>query len=194
MPTESWTALIAGASAVLAGLVTGLITFWSTRGADDRADQRERARGERDLEQRQRDLAEVVADAFRDELIKVRGGTGPDQPPFDEVYFDAWWERIEMDLRQPVDRLQDEVLRRRLTTIIDCVPDVDVWERQWNRREEYVSDLLGLGRELAMAGVRGQEPDGHLVVAIDRYTSEMRIAHEQRDARLRAKRAAGKSD
>lgn len=194
MPTESLTALIAGASAVLAGLVTGLITFWSTRGADDRADQRERARGERDLEQRQRDLAEVVADAFRDELMKVRGGTGPDQPPFDELYFHAWWERIEMDLRQPVDRLQDEILRTRLTTIIDCVPDVDVWERQWNKREEYVSDLLGLGRELAMAGVRGQDPDGHLVAAIDRYTSEMRIAQEQRDARLRAKRAAGKSE
>lgn len=194
MPTESWTAVIAAGSAILASLVTGLITYWSTKGADDRADARERARVDQDAAQRERELAEAVADAFRDELTKVRRNAGPDGPPFDELYFDAWWERIEMDLRQPVDRLRDDVLRRRLTTIIECVPDDLVWQRQWNERDTHVANLLSLGRDLAMAGVRGQQPDEHTVQAIDRYAEDLRIADEHRENQREAQRAARDAD
>ncbi|MCX6501976.1 MAG: hypothetical protein NT132_06145 [Microbacterium sp.] len=184
MPIELLTAVIAAASVLAGSLLTALVTALTTRSADRRADARERARAEREEHEHQRRLADEVADAFRDELMTIRRHVQRDEDegmPFDEVYADAWFAGIEMGLRQRVDRLSNRTLRRRLLVVLDCIIDNRVRADTGQSWERHVEVLLDLGRDLAMAEVRGQEPESDLVRDVGEYEQRLSVADRQRE-------------
>ncbi|MFG6401473.1 hypothetical protein [Microbacterium sp. P04] len=189
MPIELWTAIVAGGSAVLGGLVSGLITLWTTRGADERADAREANRVRLENHARQRRLSEEVAEAFGEQLRALRRyGSDPYEEPFDDKFLDAWVADIEIDLSQKVDRLTDDVLRTRLQLIIASIPDQGVLNERWWERDlhEFATNSVALGRALSMAAVRGQEPDEGAVKDVTELGENRRTAEAQRRAALKA--------
>lgn len=185
MSTEVAIALIAAGSALVGALGSSLITWLVARGADDRADAREARRSERGAAARQQQLAEDVADAFNERVVEIRG-LNPDDPiPFDEGYWDWWHAEHELALRQKVDRLTDDLLRSRLLLVIDSVPSHRVWQlRRVGRqpREIEVANLCKIGRDAAMAAVRGQAPDAATVAALNQLATDVERARRQSEA------------
>lgn len=163
VPLEVQTAVIA-ASAALAGVaLTGLITWAVAVGADRRADAREDRRAAREAAARDQALAEKVADAFLEHLMAYRQGIQREETSgsvnIDEMFAEAWDERIELEMRQLVDRLVDDKTRRSLQLVLDGVFDDEARVASGASHRQHTLRLLSLGRELSMAAVRGQQPD-----------------------------------
>jgi len=180
--TEALIALFSGGSAVIAAGITGVTTWLAARGSDERAERRELRRAEREDRIRQRELAASLADEFRDQIVTIRKDDR--STPLDVGYLEAWWESYELNLRQLIDRVSDRTLRRRLLLVAESVPDGDMFDRAWGTREQFILRLLSLGRDLAMAGARDQEPDDEVLADYDRIEAKAHNldAHREQQA------------
>lgn len=157
MPVELWSAVIAALAAVAGTLASGLVALRVAKSADRRTELRELRMDEREAQQRQRDLAEAVADVLRDQLVTIgQHEEAPEQRPFEDVFLDEWRATIKMQLQHRVDHLTDDALRERLSLVVRSVDDSHMLSGSGFRFEWYLQKQLSLGREICMAFVRGQ--------------------------------------
>lgn len=182
MPLELWSTLVGASIALVGGLATAAITAWVSVRGERRADAREARREQQESEARQRDLAAQIADSFRDHVVTIqRHADRADEQPLEIGFSEWWWQSPELELRHRVDHLTDGVLRARMQLVLDAVDDHRMQAASGRHQETYLLEIFSLGREIAMASVRGQQLESAVTKEVQRFEDLAEHANELRE-------------
>lgn len=175
------------AGATLVGVaVTGLIAFLTEGARSRREESRENVRDRQSEATRQREIAEGIADRFLDRIPSLRREDPDLDRHFDELFYDAWYTKLEPGFRREIGRLVDDEARERLLLIVDSIGDRVLADRSGRSALFFVEHLVVLGAEVAQALVRRQPVSSPVlvqVVALEHDANALQ-AHQEEQAEL----------